>query len=304
MKRSKRSSSLDEIELDGEDRPLTCPNCGAKREGPYCHECGQRYMKARLTAWELWWIFADRFLDWEEGVWRTFLKMATAPGVVIRHYLSGRRKTYLNPFSYVLFCAALYALGQFVMRRIAGMSALPGIEDVQEFGMALNNVEDQFTLIAYGTVLIVALMAVAMRIMFDGRLLNAMEAIVTALYASGNVFVLSFLVSLFEMILTGDPLPTKGLLITFGVLFPFCVGHAGRGLFEDWGMALYTAMTPIVAATISTLLYFIVMGTYFVGGVVMGDVATGNVTSLAWALGVLAMVLGPALATFLVELYG
>jgi len=227
MKRSKRPSPLDGLDLDDEDRPLSCPNCGTERQGTYCHECGQRYMRARLTAWELWWLFADRFLDWEEGVWRTFLKMATGPGVVIQHYLGGKRKTYLNPFSYVLFCAALYALGQFVMRRIAGMRALPGLEDVQEFGMALNNVEDQFTLIAYGTVLAVALMAVAMRIMFDGRLLNAMEAIVTALYASGNVFVLSLLFSVIEMSVSGTPLSPRGLLITFGILFPFCVGHAG-----------------------------------------------------------------------------
>jgi hypothetical protein len=261
-------------------------------------------MKARLTAWELWWLFAERFLDWEEGVWRTFLKMATGPGIVIRHYLGGKRKTYLNPFSYVLFCAALYALGQFLMRRISGMSTLPGMADVQEFGMALNNAEDQFTLIAYGTVMAVALVAVAMRIMFDGQLLSAMEAIVTALYASGNVFVLSLLVSLGEMILTGDPLSPSGLLVTFVVLFPFCVGHAGRDLFDDWGMAFYTAMTPILAAIISATLFLLGSVAFAIGLDVLGDVSAGNLTPLMWSLGILSLVLGPALATFLFELYG
>ena len=304
MKRSKRSSSLDEIELDGEDRPLTCPNCGAKREGPYCHECGQRYMKARLTAWELWWIFADRFLDWEEGVWRTFLKMATAPGVVIRHYLSGRRKTYLNPFSYVLFCAALYALGQFVMRRAAGLSAAPGIQEMQAWGSALNNVEDQFSLIAYGTVLVVALVAIAMQIMFDRQLLSAMEAVVTALYASGNVFVLSLLVSIAATLLRGDPLSTEGLITTFVVLFPFCVGHAGRGLFDDWGMAFYTAMTPIVALLIGGGVFFLGMGLIAFIDMSAGEVLVGNFTPLYWGLTVLTMVLIPALAPFLLDLYG
>jgi hypothetical protein len=194
MKRTRRTSPSDDIALDDDFRPTTCPNCGAEREGEYCHGCGQRFLKDRLTAWELWWLFAERFLDWEEGVWRTFLQMAKSPGVVIRDFLGGKRKTYLNPFSYLLFCAGLYALGQFLMRRIAGLSAVPGVQELQKMGFALIT-QDQFTLIAYSTVFVVAVLAVTMRVMFDGRLLNVMEAIVTAIYTSGNVIMLALGVS-------------------------------------------------------------------------------------------------------------
>ena len=304
MKRSKRPSPLDEVNLDEDHRPLSCPNCGAKRHGSYCQECGQRYMQARLTAWELWWIFADRFLDWEEGVWRTFLKMATSPGVVIRHYLGGRRKIYLNPFSYVLFCSAFYALGQFLMRRIAGLSAFPGFGEMQKWGIALNNAEDQFTLTAYGTVLIVALMAVAMRVMFDGQLLNTMEAVVTSLYASGNVFMLSLLISTIEMVVTGDPLTSTGLITAFIVLFPFCVGHAGLGLFDDWGMAFYTSMTPIIAAIAGGTLFLLGSGIVLYIGSAANQAASGDVTQLIIGGVVFIMVLVPLLGPILFDMFG
>lgn len=304
MERSKRPSPQENLDFDDEQRSLSCRNCGAEREGPYCHECGQRFMKARLTAWELWWIFAERFLDWEEGIWRTFLKMVTTPGTVIRHYLAGRRKTYLNPFSYVLFCAAFYALGQFFIRRIEGITAVPGVQEMQRWGMALNNAEDQFTLIAYGTVLAVALMAVAMRIMFDGRLLNAMEAVVTALYASGNVFVLSLGISLIAFLTTGDPLSITGLVVSFVVLFPLCVGHAGKGLFDDWGMALYTALTPMLALLIGSFLFFLGTGLVVFIDRTAGQVASGNMTQLVGGIVVLFMVIIPAMGPILWDLYG
>ena len=296
MLRSKRSSPLDGRQLDEEDRPLTCPNCGAEREGEYCHGCGQRFMKARLTAWELWWLFAERFLDWEEGVWRTFLKMATAPGVVIRHYLGGKRKTYLNPFSYLLFCAGLYTVGQLIMRQGVELSGLPGLEEVQELGTALNNTEDQFTLIAYGTVLAVAVLALAIRVMFDGRLLNSMEAVVTSIYTSGNVFVLSLMASVFWFAIAGVPLPIPGLVAMFLILFPVCLTHVGYGLFESWGMTFYTAMAPIVALLVGS-------ATWFLGIGVVAFFSVSNPEQGLFGGIVIAAVVIPALVPYLLELF-
>lgn len=291
MKRTERTSPSDGIELDDEHRPLTCPNCGTERHGEYCHGCGQRFLKDRLTVWELWWLFAERFLDWEEGVWRTFLKMAKSPGVVIRDFLGGKRKTYLNPFSYLLFCVGLYGLGQFVMRRIAGLKGVPSVADLQEMGVALNNTEDQFTLIAYTTVLVVAVLAITMRIMFDGRLLNAMEAIVTSIYTSGNVIALALGVSIVEFIFTGDPLTIEGLIPTFILLFPVCMFHTGYGLFESWGMAGYSGIVPVIAGFIGIVTSFLGMGVViFAADSISSD--GGMVVSM---FGGLTILCGPAL---------
>lgn len=246
---SKRRSPSDGIPLDERGRPKSCPNCGADRQGNYCHECGQRYLKVRLNAPELWWIFAEHFLDWEEGVWRTFLKMATSPGKVIRHYLGGKRRTYLNPFSYLVVCVLIYSGGQFVLRRLAGISELPGLNQVRKWSSAaFFNVDDESRIIVYGTVLAVAFLALSMRMIFDGRLLNATEAVVTALYASGNVFILTLGVSVVDFAVTGHPLSFFELSVGFFSLFPVCMGHAGYGLFGGWTMVGYTAVAPVVAS--------------------------------------------------------
>lgn len=290
MERTKRSSPTDGIDLDDEFRPLTCPNCGTPREGEYCHGCGQRFLKDRLIAKELWWLFAERFLDWEEGVWRTFLKMATSPGVVIRRFLGGQRKTYLNPFSYLLFCVALYVGGQFLMRQVGGVSGIPGVKEFRKLGVAATNIEDQFSLIAYGTVLAVAILAIAMRIMFDGRLLNAMEAVVTAVYTSANVFILALAVSVVEFLFTGNPLSIYGLITTFVILFPLCMGHAGYGMFEGWGMACYTGLSPIVAVLFLSVIWFLGMGVFMI-------VFSGmeGLTSASGITGLLVILGGPGL---------
>lgn len=270
--RSKRRSPNDGIPLDDESRPTECANCGAHREGTYCHECGQRYLKVRLNAPELWWIFTERFLDWEEGVWRTFLRMAVTPGTVIRHYLGGRRRTYLNPFSYLVVCVIVYSGGQFLLRRLAGISEVPGLDQVRRWSAAaFFNVDDESRLIIYGTVLTVALLAISMQLIFDTQLLNATEAVVTALYASGNVFILMLGVSVVDLIVTGHPLTFVELGIAFLSLFPLCMGHAGYGLFGGWTMVGYTAVAPVVASLIGGMFVLTL------GGVVTSFVEEGVV---------------------------
>jgi hypothetical protein len=146
------------------------------------------------------------------------------------------------------------------MRRIAGLKGVPSVAELQEMGVALNNKEDQFTLIAYTTVLVVAVLAITMRIMFDGRLLNVMEAIVTAIYTSGNVIVVALFVSIIEFIFTGDPLTIEGLIPTFIILFPLCMAHTGYGLFGSWGMAEYSGVAPVVAGFMAVFFSFLGMG--------------------------------------------
>lgn len=160
-----------------------------------------------------------------------------------------------------------------------------------------------FTLIVYAIIAVVALMAVAMRLMFDGRLLNAMEAVVTSLYASGNVFLLSLLLSVIEMGATADPLSVNGLITAFIVLFPFCVRHAGRGLFDDWGMACYTAMTPILAVVLGFGVFVIGTGLSALFVQMVGG-RLPVILPLSLEGGVLLLVLGPAVAPFLVDMSG
>lgn len=295
MQRTKRRSPSDQITLDDEFRPIVCPNCGTDRRGPYCHQCGQRFLKDRLTAKELWVIFANRFLDWEEGAWRTFVKMVTAPGLVVRHYLGGKRKTYLNPFSYLLFCVALYMLGQFLMRQSSTETGFRVLQGVQEWGMVLNNTEDQFTLITYGTILAVVLLAVAIRLVFDGRFLNSVEAVVTTIYTSGNTFLLALIISAINCAFAGGQLSLSGLAGTFALLFPINLAYVGHGLFERLSMALYLAVAPMLAVIFGLSAWTFIGGflrilsiTFYKGGLIIGAIGLALLTILVTVFYLLA----------------
>lgn len=90
--------------------PETCPNCDAERVGEYCQGCGQHYLRRRLTLRILWREFTERFFKLERGLLRTIREMTTDPGGMITRYVQGQRRSYLNPFSYVVISSVLTVL--------------------------------------------------------------------------------------------------------------------------------------------------------------------------------------------------
>jgi hypothetical protein len=106
--------------------------------------------------------------------------------------------------------------------------------------------------------------------------------VVTALYASGNVFVLTLGVSIVDFILTGHPLTFFELSIAFLVLFPVCMGHAGYDLFGGWTMVGYTAMSPVMASLMGgmfLLAFYGVVTSFIHEGVVAPVVLTSIVST-------------------------
>lgn len=88
----------------------TCPNCGAQRLGDYCQDCGQHYLRRRLTMKLLWREFTERFLKLERGLLRTVREMTFDPAGLISRYVGGQRRSYLNPFSYLVLSSVLLVI--------------------------------------------------------------------------------------------------------------------------------------------------------------------------------------------------
>jgi hypothetical protein len=86
-----------------------CRNCGEARSGEYCSRCGQHFLEDRLTfrllAAEAW----ER-IALERGFLRTMWEMTARPGVVVRRYVDGQRRTYVSPFTYLVLGGALSLL--------------------------------------------------------------------------------------------------------------------------------------------------------------------------------------------------
>jgi hypothetical protein len=92
-------------------RAETCGNCGAQREGPYCHVCGQRYRNGPLTFRDLWQQVVFVFFDLERGFLYTVRKMTTSPDQVARRYLDGEHRRFLSPVAYYLIMVTILTIG-------------------------------------------------------------------------------------------------------------------------------------------------------------------------------------------------
>lgn len=96
---------------------MECENCN-KSVGDaytYCPHCGQKMGLGRLNFKQLLRDLWIAFSNTDRGILLLVKQLVYRPGKVARDYISGKRKTYFNPFSYLVLMVAiaLYFILQF-----------------------------------------------------------------------------------------------------------------------------------------------------------------------------------------------
>ncbi len=97
-----------------------CRNCGTAFDTPYCPQCGQTADVKRLTFRTWMHNIFDTFFSIDNTTFRTFWMMFTRPGLMIKEYISGRRKDYRNPFTLLIIFCTFYGLMAFSINLIQG----------------------------------------------------------------------------------------------------------------------------------------------------------------------------------------
>lgn len=87
----------------------TCPSCGASGQERFCPACGQERLEGRHTLTGFGRGILARVVG-EEGVVHTAVQLAVRPGRVIRDYVGGKTRRYVNPVGYLLVMAAAFTL--------------------------------------------------------------------------------------------------------------------------------------------------------------------------------------------------
>ena len=214
--------------------------------GAFCHACGQRLGRGRFTLRGLAREAFERVFDTDFRLWRTLAGLTVRPGHVIRAYLDGQRRRYLNPFTYTLLGAALTLL----------VFSGAGLEDVyREFLAARANASlgELFTpaqsaayfdammasikQIAFLNFLLVVPFSVLMRLTVARGRLNLAETTIFSLYVFAHVLYLSL--PTYPMMAAGLDFMT--VLAGTLVLYVVVVAVASYQLFE--GRLLRTLAT-------------------------------------------------------------
>jgi hypothetical protein len=88
---------------------MNCKTCNNPYENTaqYCSNCGAKIVDDRLSLKGTWEEFIGPFFSWDNNFWRTFFGLFKNPKDVLEAYISGARKKYFHPFSYIILYATI-----------------------------------------------------------------------------------------------------------------------------------------------------------------------------------------------------
>ncbi|MAL09702.1 MAG: hypothetical protein CMF74_08575 [Maricaulis sp.] len=87
-----------------------CSNCQTALKGPVCHSCGQEADTFHRPVWSLVLEVLDGLFSFDGRFWRTLPALIFRPGHVTRHYLTGVRARYVQPFRLFIVASLVFFL--------------------------------------------------------------------------------------------------------------------------------------------------------------------------------------------------
>lgn len=90
--------------------PDVCANCGAKLQGPTCHQCGQTVDTYHRPLLALLREMLDGLFSLDGRAAQTLPDLMVRPGRVTRRYLQGARARFVQPFKLYILASLLFFL--------------------------------------------------------------------------------------------------------------------------------------------------------------------------------------------------
>ncbi len=186
---------------------MQCKNCNQtiQDDQSYCPHCCQKSDVTRLNFKQLIKDIWIAFSNTDEGFLLLIKELVYKPGKVARAYVSGRRKHYFNPFSYL---AIMVAIALFFILRFESYGIDYSLMKTQDLEF-LRFTFQYFNLFIFFTCPVYALV---IWIFFLGNQLNYAENLVLSAYLGGQNM-LYYIVAITLFILFPSNINVLGLII-------------------------------------------------------------------------------------------
>ena len=215
---------------------MNCKNCGAtlRTDFSYCPVCGAKVIRNRITFKNLWFDIIERYFNLDNTFLKTFLHLLTKPEQVVESYLAGTRRKYLNPISHLAISLTLSGFSLFLMKKLAwdkidftGFGGNMSSEVVQK---VMNFTLDYSAVV---NLMYVPIVAFSGFVMFNKKGYFLSEHLVTAMYSLANFSILSFIFSVFWLILSPENY-FKTSFFVIGIMFFYTMYVHYRTSMYNW----------------------------------------------------------------------
>ncbi len=203
---------------------MNCKNCGTIVQGNYCSHCGQSSTVGKITVASLLNELSDSIFQINRGFFYTFKALLTRPGHSIKEYLTGRRKKYYKPITYVLALSTIY----FLTTQITGQNTWMG-DLVTGFsnraietgkGAAIPPVLTWFSKnFAYTTLLLLPVFSLASYLAFRGLGRNYLEHFVINSYTTGQQAIFYALFALINTVVDSKIIESFPIVVAVAYAF-------------------------------------------------------------------------------------
>ena len=245
---------------------MNCKTCDFQLDNTaqYCSGCGAKIVHDRLSLKGTWEEFVGPFFSWDNNFWRTFFGLFTNPKDVLEAYISGARKKYFQPFSYIILYAtiAVFFYKSFPMEIIMdysegftkGYNSNPSgnVPKIDMDGFMKGYMESLMSYYNFFVLLLIPIYALTSYIIFNKRGHNFFEHLVFNSYLQSNLGFISLVLQVFLVNMLGMSFGTYSILFLF--LFIFFTLYAFKELYDQ-------NLKQSIASGIKYLLLF--FGLYF-----------------------------------------
>jgi len=241
---------------------MQCKNC----QNPlidvsdYCNICGAKVIRNRLTLKNLFSHFSEQFLNYDNKFIQTIYGLIKRPEVVIKSYVEGTRKKYINPVSFFAISLSISGLYLFFLRKFFpnAMNFSPLIKD--EFQLKLTDEITNF-LLDYNSLFyfaIIPLLALLSMIVFYNKKFNYTEHIVIYLYTMSLGAVITSVIAFFILMINPDLLFTFSMYSNLGLILYHC--YLLKRVFKlNWMQLLLKTLLFIVIFGIAYVIFSIAL---------------------------------------------